>query len=1188
MMVRHIVLGIVVGLALSTGALAKHGDRDAAFHALETESTTPSVAWGLPLKGGAIRVLFIAPQWGLRDIAALAQSIEIDYQTCLTWDSTHLGGQEPGIPTLTEDQVRRTLLDGLGGKLDVIVLGNIDLGVLPDDVVGAIQTRVKDGAGLVVARYGGGVSPSFQQFLDSLTPSESTASVTRGVGETLTPEWATGLGFVKSGTLEKGRAVQLNYAEGTSAFHFLIPPLADPLRSRDEHLGTYLSLVARAVRWAAAREPKIWIEAIEEVGPPGPKDDEIPPGLPDEYVQQMKEAAIRPDYQSYSVKLNAPAGKAYTVVAQAREPGRGVCITYPNLPSLKKGAAAYALEMPIGPGSYFLDLWLMDKSDVIEWHTQAITVKTWPQVENLSYSKGYLLPNDSLSISLDVRPRLTNPRPCAVLARATDSIGRVVSETTVKVDPKGGSVQLSLGFADLISDLVKVEVFAAAPLGQHLTRFDLDRAAYSHMYLPVRAPHRDGSFELAIEAGHVEEYNARAVLKSLAALGVDTVALAGYPESDGASLAPALDAARFALLRQNLRAIPEVARCMPRKVENDTVLKPCPSDPSFVDQVEKAIRLVAPAFWVAGSSVFSLGNPCVLSATGQNLCQCPVCLEGFRAMVRQQYGELAPLNQAWGSGFEEWDAVMPPTLASVREGGHPAGWLDFRIYMDTVFAGTALRASDCVHGLAHDAHAGLTLLPGSEAHRGHDWTTLAPELDAVFVPFSAGAGFLGTWGAPGPSRRYRALLTDTLDEGLAGWMPWYAAFSGFQSLWQRRALEGAAVTPGGRVQPAFVRMCESVGELRTGLDALLFSATPVKPTVAIYLSQSSQYFNQAAPLSETMQPSTATDTFARLVAATARPYAFVSRQQALQGALRDYPVVVLPMARVLADDEMAALKTFVDEGGSLIADWLPGDRDSHGVPRAESPVNALFGVTRNGSAQPSAPRQVDATFAFEKTNVAGEAPQAVVDSSLVANAGGVAHGDAGGVPVWITQGKCLLFNHVSASPSWGFARLLDRYLESVGAARSVPLAELVPRVECQALQFGDTRVFTMLREPSDKDAPSKLVLGAEQDRAYYDLRAGKRLSSGKHVDVRLGSDGAAVVAALPYEVRGLGLQTLDRVAQGRRLPLRVTVKTDKAKSPGRHLVHVTFSRMGGTALSHYDPECRVPRWARRWVHSPGA
>lgn len=1175
---RFLLCFVLICYALAPSAWAKAPEAYAGFSKISLDHETPHVAWAERLEGGPIRTLFIAPRFTMRDVVELAQRIELDYDIVPVWDANHVGWDKapegPSIPGASTEETLTSLYEHIVKDYDLIVVGGLDASMLPEAFFEAVVEKVVGGVGLLLAHNRGKFPARFEEFLNDLAPSDEAAAITRGIGETITPEWPTSLAFVKASVFEQGRVVQLDYPGEHPFTHFLAPPLTGPLRARPEYFDTYLSLVARAARWAAGRDPSIWITRIEESRLEGPPEEEIPPGLPEEYVQEMRDHVVRRPFQLYVVHFSQPAQKRYRIVAQVREPSRNLQSLYPELPHLSKGQNSYPLELPIGPGTYFLDLWIIDKKDVVEWHTEAITVKGWPEFSDLTFSKGLLLPNDTLTVSLKVRPLYHWPRACTVCVRATDSLGRLVAERVERVGIEGGPVQVVVGFVDLIANLVKVEVFVADSPDLNLTQWDLNQAAYGCLHLPVRAPIPANEFSFAVEARAVSEYNARGFLKTLAGIGVDSVCAA------------ATDGARFHLAENNLRPIPELARYTPDSVL-DAVREPCLSDPAYREAEAARIKDKATGFWTVGSLVYSLGRGNCLAAGDEDVCRSRHCLKGFRSWLREQYGSLASLNKAWGSLFGSWDSVEPGTRDAARSSGMYAPWLDFRLYMDTVFSGIHVAGRDVVRSVDVDGRVGFRPVAGSSAYLGYDWWLLASQLDALAVP--PGPVLVEKLRSYRPAGSYAALCfggefaAPTFTE--ARWLPWRQALHGIPAASCAAPYGGAeletanvALMPDGRPSPLLLEAAQQIAELKTGIGTLLVKAERKKPLIAIYGSQSSSYLNQ---LDRTFGSGSrhAEAAFVRLIEGLGRQHDFVSYAEGIHGKLEEYALVVLPMVRSLSDSEVEAIRQFSAQGGHIIADIAPGRFDEHGVPRDTLPLDDLFGIRRAGPIRAGEAADATVTIPTSEDSTTTATLRGISPDTSVECMMGIHGGTAGEAPVWILRQDgervTVLINHPLSvcleQEDAALYRLFGGLFELAGIQRATPAGPAEGRVfngECVALQYGNADIVALLAAPHGQRKVQRLTLRFNDCEAAYDMRQGKPAPRPKKIRVKLRKGDAAVYAALPYRVTELSLVTPFEVAAGSRLPVSVGVRTDR-ELPGKHLVHLTIARGFGDPIPYY-------------------
>lgn len=1130
--------------------------------------------WASPLVGGAISVLFVAPQCTLRDVVELSERLEIESDVI---PFENLSGSD------LADQDAATL-QALDRPHDVFVLGNIDLSALPERVWDRIIEQASIGSGLFLTNLRGDAPPRVREILAATAPANADASaVTRGIGETLTPEWPSSLSFVKTARHGQGRVILLDYPGERPHTHFLIPGLSDPGHARPEFFETYLSLVARAIRWAAGRDPSLWVTGVENAGPKGPQESEIPPDLPDEYIQAIRDGVSRPLFETFLVHLNHPAEKAYRVHVRVRRPDRGVSISFPDMPDLARGADSYSVNLHVGPGKAFLDLWFIEGKRVAEWHSEVIEIKGGPDIADVSYSKGALLPNDSLSISLTVRPDYARPRPCAIYARAVDSLNRKVAEASRVVPPEGGQARITLTFADLIANMVKVELFAADLPKPRLARWELDRARYSAVCLPVRVPRSPNDFSFVVENPVPTEYNARTFMRTLAGLGVDS-----------AFVPPSIEA-RFFLAEANLRPIPELVRFTPDEIENGNVRRPCLSETTYHETQLQKLREEVPGFWAVGTTVYSLGNGNCLTDGPENVCQSPTCIAGFRTVLREEYGDLISLADSWGRTYGAWDTVVPVSFEEAVASGVFAPWLDFRLFMDRTFCSAHTLARDAVRNVDRGARVGFCAVPGEQPTLGYDWSLLASELNAIVIPVDP----LTVEKVRSYRSRdaYSALMAD---EGgtftsvpFAGWLPWYQVLHGFQGCWLPQPYgstgatsstahtpSAAMIRPDGLPSDALQRMADSVNGLKSGLGMLLLNAIPDTPKIALYDSQASHYLTQANAGLGFRTAASQTTAF-RLLESAGYSYDFVSKAQLLAGKLGKYALVILPGVIALSQQEVDAFRRYSADGGQIIADVLPGQYDNHGVHRAGPALDDIFGVKATDIGNPSSPRGegLEVPLDEQSSLILPASVQAVASIEVTT---GTAGGHAGGIPLWVAKkglsGASVLLNH--SFPSYPLSPEQDRPFRTLFEdilARTEQKPSLSVKIggdvrfvgECSTFRYGKAELFAFLNDPRGRERATKLAVACDKQKYLYDLIHPGRAEHRGEIRAKLMPGEAALFSLLPYEVKEVSVVTLDRVEAGKRLPIRLLIKARNAL-PDRHLVNITIVKGTRSRISHYE------------------
>jgi hypothetical protein len=352
-----------------------------------------------------------------------------------------------------------------------------------------------------------------------------------------------------------------------------------------------------------------------------------------------------------------------------------------------------------------------------------------------------------------------------------------------------------------------------------------------------------------------------------------------------------------------------------------------------------------------------------------------------RWLERDVFGTLNALNAAWGTNLKSWDEIQAcrtdEALRNLADGRLAFGpWMAFRAFQDVSLAkalkegGRILRESD------PRALTGITGAQGPFAFGGWDWTRLAESLDVCEAYDIGGARELWRDLAPGkPALGVLPLVDDP--QRLPGMLRtfWSIALEGGPRgalLWDEAPGEGAAsrrflLTPDGQPGPAAVMLGPTLRELSGPLGQLLARAHREPASVGLLYSPASVRMNwlleaarlhpkdwlkawgenSAAERCESNQLRLRVSWMA-LLADLGLPWRFVSTNELERGTLApaasSLRVLVLPRTIALSGIEVAEIKSFVAQGGTVIADALCGRFNEHGLVRATPPLDELFGL----------------------------------------------------------------------------------------------------------------------------------------------------------------------------------------------------------------------------------------------------
>ncbi len=338
-------------------------------------------------------------------------------------------------------------------------------------------------------------------------------------------------------------------------------------------------------------------------------------------------------------------------------------------------------------------------------------------------------------------------------------------------------------------------------------------------------------------------------------------------------------------------------------------------------------------------------------------------LAAMRLWLQKRYGTLNALNQQWETKFSAWDDVTPDTTreAMKRADDNFSSWADFKEWMDVSFANALQRGADAIHSVDPSALVGIegAQMPG---WGGYDYYRLSHALQAM-EPYDIGnnveivrsinpqLAFVTTAFAQGPWEKQRL---------------WYELLHGARGniIWDEK---DDIVLPDGKLGPRGEDVAASWRELRGGIGALLINSVRQSDPIAIHYSQASmrtEWMLHHRPLGDAFLNRLSfnerkdsdflalRNSYCHLIEDQGLQYNFVAYGQVEQGELlkRGYRVLILPHSSSLSLSEAAAIKAFVQQGGTLIVDGDAGPFDEHSRRLPQSSLAELWaGHTGLGS-----------------------------------------------------------------------------------------------------------------------------------------------------------------------------------------------------------------------------------------------
>jgi hypothetical protein len=1100
---------------------------------------TPHIRWARPLAGGRIKVWALAEVADGRGIVELAQRLEMDFKATSIGRRSGLnkwgfgdfyehrasGGEDwKNAYSLAHTYIADDLLNG--PDYDVILWPGIHpWESYPIEIRNEIRRRVERGAGLVLFYPNGGELGDLSPLRPKQTQSseadrskwERTSDhyITRGVpleafpwgqmrvagfeaaGDVLL-KTAQGAPVLAVRTVGRGRVVAFGYQE-----RGMLPDLENVFETGLYYpYHEYLwSLAARAVVWAAGREPRAAIQEIESFS--------------DGLTVTLKEI---PPSSGATVTLTAAIRDGFGEIEEER-----VLPVTNNQVSLK-------FSKPLSGGRHFAELRLKEGDRVDDWATLPFEAPVKAAIREIALNADRVKAGEPVSVRL----RLSAPEQtaCTVTARLFDNYDRLIderrfettvrgeSESTVSLSTTGALTHLArvdceLSVAGLRSDRRITEVFVLQP--RQWDDYDIVMYLFGPNPIPGVWPTIDAQLRrlnvttlssYTLQHSKHANYNIQAQTR-----------ISGQESPDGAKRA------YYSAMKKKYFETHD------KKV---LVREYCLNDPAYRDLIRNELKkLTAP--WVPFSplSYYVYEEPSLTCYEDDlDLCFSTHCMTAMRGWLKGEYGTLAGLNQQWGTSFADWEAVTPDDTYEAQARGNYASWADHRTFMEKAYA-------ECMEFVLGELKKidpqGILLNSGTQvsgAHNAADYSRLnqftrhlnaydgGNQLDfhRAFNPdlkISGGAGY----GVLGRDVFYN--FYGNLFKGSNG---------GAYVFWQYSTLD-----PDLTMSQSGKDMEQGFRELRgEGIGKLVGLAAPDNHGIAIHYSYPSihgawivdgKIEEQVVydPSSVTMRRFNANrDGWVKVLHDAGMQFDFIGYGDVERGGLisKGYRTFILPMSVALSDEEVKAIRDFVSQGGTIIADALPGIMDKHCSFRAVRALADVFGI------EPSRSNR-DAVVAMN-----GEPGLKL----------------AGATPLLNEEGRPALLEHrFGKGRAYLLNFFLDPYPEDRTEKRNAPVlekvksvlaaAEIHPKVkltsasgaavsDCDSYLFnnGTTQLLGLL-PGKDGLAANKILIHFDKRGALYDVRQKRYLGTGSTFEAEIEPAVPRLFALLEGRIAGIELQS---------------------------------------------------------------
>jgi hypothetical protein len=528
----------------------------------------------------------------------------------------------------------------------------------------------------------------------------------------------------------------------------------------------------------------------------------------------------------------------------------------------------------------------------------------------------------------------------------------------------------------------------------------------------------------------------------------------------------------------------------------------------------------------------------------------------MRLWLRERYGTLAGLNLQWGTGFNNWDSVVPMTTneAMKRTDDNYSAWADFKEWMDIAYASALKMGVDAVRSADPDAYAGIAggQMPG---WGGYDYYRLSQSLTAI-EPYDIGNNIeilrsinpriavVTTAFAHGPWEKHRV---------------WYELLHGNRGLiiWDDKnelvSKDGTLGDRGREVAPYY-------NEIASGLGALLINSTRLTDPIAIHYSQASMRTEwmlaqktkgDAWALRRSASDERIDNHFLRLRESWCRliedlglQYNFVAYGQIEQGELikHGYRMLILPRSSALSGAESREIRAFADQGGTVIADGQPGTFDEHSRQREKPVLSDLLQDPASGYARGKVTLVSDMVDYHQKRLIGKDGPAREMAQRALAESG-------------------VRPDYAVTDESGQHPVGVETHLFRNGG---VTIIALLTNPQLRVDELGPPEF-----KSNDRFAkPRTVKLAFPREMYVYDVRASKTLGRQKEITVALDPYEPAIFAASPVAIGELEISAPARVKRGESAQVGLGfVHTSPAAT---HVFHLDVIDPAGKTVDYYS------------------
>jgi hypothetical protein len=1112
------------------------------------------------------KILGICKFSGAREMLEFSRLIDAELQEVLVM---YAPGNTRGVGVSRKD--RRTYLhvegyysDTINEKLrkaasknnDVIIIGHVEFFRLPEDVQKNIIKKVHDGTGLIICYSGN------PQKLISTFQLDKTDNINffRGLPQNYMPEKteveevSSLINFYNCG---QGRVALVNWPANLKdiikhkglKFHSIsYLPQWNEYTSKGWTYQFSLALLSRIYDWVSKKQIAADISDIEKT-----KDDKI------------------------KLTINSKIEAQINLNIFVRNIDNEFCLKRQKIIQLNKGENyIYLSQYNLPAGVFSYDFQLNYNENIIDYGACVINVSQKTSIDSIVCNKKVYRQNEKIAGTIklngEIKGKILNIEIYDARRRliGKEKIFPVQKITEFEISPLWTSTtgnKISIYLNDENELLDKKEIF-----------YNVDRS------IELRE-----KFAVSVWAYLPSDYIGTQFLSCLKNYHDIDIYMPHYSHQKETYLR---NSSQWALENGFCSVSPSMWReyYYARKDKNDIKRTPCLSDPKYKrhseSKIAKYTKIAAdymPLYFGLGDESFLVGY--WKGVNGLDVCNSEFCNNSFRQYLKYKYQSLQKLNSEWDKKYRKWENIKPEIFQEAEANSNACNWLNHRLHMSKVYMDKLLENMNVIKDIVPKALIGPEGFYKPDAFKGYKLGF-----------FSEKFGFLGPYGYsmdPYTSNVFEAFSNSKNNfkrYGITGWYPninpkgemysryepWTSMLHGQDGIMLFSAIGLYAV---GAVQDGinsnfelsqyWKQLFEEAMLIRNRYYNLIEKSERDNKKIAVYSSENSRITAFLFGSKNLRRPfyyfeNRAWDLF---LAGASLDHTFISSKQVESGILNSSPetnVLVMPAVFCLSDSEIDEVKKFIEKGGTVIADVMPGVMNEHGSLRKLNPLEDVFGVkiinTKLKENNDIIYYSKNIYCSIEKSMdlKLGSAKYFVKNSKLPY--------------FFINQygnGKALLANttmtnFAESSPkgeNLETKRFLMKWLEvaKIKAPYSLQSSEKIYNfLECIKYQDGKNHYLSILKSPQFSNRKKdEFEILLDEKKHIYDSPHGKYLGYTNKIKDKLNKKMVNFYSVLPYRVESIEIQDLNpETLLGFPVSLAIKINTSNGLAKGRHFVEL--------------------------------